>query len=327
MATTHTRPEPPSGSRQLILNLRIDFGNQVRPLAVRPDDRALAIDCVRQLLLEPDKRRGHNAVVAEVFPNPPGAVDPLGAERAVAVVHDGPQELGDDELARVLLSRRAVADLTRLVHELLPDWWLNEMEAIGQHLASDTGIDLRPIPLDTEKPSRLEELELAAAFDGRHDTGVPAVTSHGVGATLEQTGPAVWTVGFTGPGAEAMKRKIATVAFGNPDASFTLRLHRVGKSRTELEMTPPPLKADVTLPARFRTGEERMFVVEVPAEAKVPGLAPSEIRPSTRSNPCEPLAAGALEIQELVVCDEGGMPLLWMRSGVPIFAWARQPSA
>src|SRR5687768_718227 len=110
MTHSHVRPEPPAGSRQLILNLRIDHANHVDPLSVRPVERPLAVDCIRQLLTDPDKRRAHDSVVAEVFPNTPDPAGPLDPERAVAVVRAGPDELRDDEFPLVLLSPRAIAD-------------------------------------------------------------------------------------------------------------------------------------------------------------------------------------------------------------------------
>ena len=300
----------------MILNLRIDHANRVDPLAVRPGERPLAIDCVRQLLTDPDKRRAHDSVVAELFPNTPDAGGPLEAERAIAVVRAGPGELRDDELPRVLLSSLAVADLTRLADELLPDWWLDEMDAGGGRLEGNLGLDLRPASAGNTRPHPGKDFELTPALASRSDAGVPDLGSQGTGAMLEQTGPAVWVVEFAGADGVAARRAIASAAFGDAESPFTLRLHRVGDRRAELEMAPPPLRADVTVPAWFRTGEERVFVLRVPDEARVLGLAPVDVRPSTRSDPCEPLAAGALDIQELQVRDAGGLPLLWMRSGI-----------
>src|SRR5262245_781425 len=142
MNAANTTPEPPAESRELVLNLRIDHGNGVLPLAVRAEDRPAAVSCLRQLWLDPDARRGHFAVVAEVFPNASAVAQPLPPERAVDVTLAGPDALTGPELAQVLLCQRAVADLDRLAHELVPLWWMDEMEEVGRRLALDLGIDL-----------------------------------------------------------------------------------------------------------------------------------------------------------------------------------------
>jgi hypothetical protein len=316
MNASNMTPKPPAESRQLVLDLRIDYEKGTRPIAVRDEDRHAAVTCLRGIWLDPEARRGHDAVIVEVFPNASSAAELLPAERAVEVTLAGPEVLTGSELAQVLLSRRAVADLDRLAHELVPVWWMDAMEEIGHRLALDLGIDLKPPAPPQPKPLP------------RPPAGMKR--NAGVAASLEQEGPTVWSVEFHGADGAAVRRRIAAVAFGDPAAEFTLRLHQAGL-RAELEMAPPPRRADVTLPARFRTGEERVFVIEVPDEAKKPGIDPSDIRASTRSDPSEPLSAEAFEIRTIDARDEGGLPLLWMRGWLafaPLPHWGvpRQPT-
>jgi hypothetical protein len=93
----------------------------------------------------------------------------------------------------------------------------------------------------------------------------------------------------------------------------------------ELEMTPPPLKADIAIHVRFPTGDERVFVLCVPDEVKPAKVEPSDIRPSTRSRPCDPLSQTAFDIGVAVMHTENGIPLLVTRSAALTQPWRFLP--
>lgn len=142
METQNPTPQPPAESRKVIQDLFLNHAQDAIPLVVSTVKRASAVECLRKIWLDPDARRGHYAIVAEIFPEARAVAKLLSAEREVEITQTGPDALTNEELAQVLLCSRAVANLDRLAHELVPTWWMNEMAEIGRELASKLNIHL-----------------------------------------------------------------------------------------------------------------------------------------------------------------------------------------
>lgn len=269
--------------------------------AVRPEDRQPATEWIRVLLTHPRARPGHFAFVADaatragaVLPRAPWAqVSDAESDDAPSRLHAlaeaGPDSFENDELAYLLLDQHALARLALLVHDLMPDWWLDELAEAGREYAKMVAIELGADELIPETkgvyvdPTDVTADELATLLNRGRTMGPKADKP-------PYAGPWSWHLALP---ADATRR-IATVAFGDPDKAFTLRLLRRADGGAEVEMSPVPRKSEVILLATFtRTGDARQFTLAVPTEAN-DGITPEDdIRPSTRSTACDTLPDAA----------------------------------
>lgn len=304
---TTTTPVPPVGKdiKDAITNLCIAAGAPGGArLAVRPEVRMPAVEWLRVMLSNPRARPAHFEYVAKVFGNTPvprapwaqffdtdpAEPEPLPDPRAVEMAHGGPDVCTDEEIAYLLLDQRAHAQLALLVHDLMPDWWLDALAVAGREYAKMVAIDLgaaemQPDVVDVEDddPTVVTDNEFAASLGSR-------MGGAGRGKVPEYAGPWSWKLVLP----DADKERIATIAYGDARKPFELRLHRIHDGRAEVEISPVPRKSEVILLATFtRTGDNRTFTLEVPVEARDPLAADDDIRPATRSAPCERLPDAA----------------------------------
>jgi hypothetical protein len=334
MAAPHSTVQLPAEVRDVLNNLRIADGQHrltaqaalapvppAPPLRVRDTDRTAAAGWVCTLILNAPTRKAHFAHVRALFRGAPEVtqpwriIDPFGLDPATdpdtalpgraldaaCAGPDGPGGWTPEELALLLLDEDTLANFALLIHDLMPDWWLGALTTgpAPVHLPEP---EPEPEPEEesfTGDVSNEEELEEMFAW-----TQQP-----GSGKGMERTGPAVWEITLD----PATRANFARTVYGNEKEAFTLRLHRLSDGRAELEMTPPPRKADVVLPATFRTGATRTFVVAVPPEAKVPGARWEAIRKTTRSAPCAALPAEAFTFTSVELRSEGGVIRLVLR--------------
>jgi hypothetical protein len=262
---------------------------------------------VRTLILNPPTRKEHFAHVRSLFRGAPEVtppwriIDPFGLDpttdpdkalpgRALNAARTGPAGWTPEELAFLLLDEDTLSNFALLVHDLMPDWWLEALSASSA-----------PAPLPEPAPapeaesfedefSNEEELEEMFAW-----TMQPAS-----GKGTERTGPVVWEITLD----SATRANFARSVYGDEKALFALHLQRLSDGRAELEMTPPPRKTEVVLAATFRTGDTRTFVVRVPPEAS---------RKTMRSTPCAPLPAEAFAITSAELRCENGVNRLVLR--------------
>jgi hypothetical protein len=66
---------------------------------------------------------------------------PLPDSHAQVIVEQGPDSLRSTELAALLLNPYALWDLADLIDVMLPDYWLDRAETIGQELIAEHGLD------------------------------------------------------------------------------------------------------------------------------------------------------------------------------------------
>jgi hypothetical protein len=262
-------------------------------------------------------------MVDSVFPERPvlaapwRIIDPYGMDaatdpdtalpkRALDLAYAGLGQMTPDEIVFLLLDEETLTNFSLLVRDLMPDWWLDALSEEGASVVSEpliaSGVEAEELESDVGDEEYGELMSTSDLFAG---TAVRAPDE----TQTQWTGPTVWEITLS----DASRERIAILAFGDATVKFTLRLHRLGDGRAELEMTPPPLKADVTLPAKFGTGACCMFIVAVPAEAKIPGIASTEIRRSTRSKPCASLTNEAFAISGGELRSENGTDTLVFR--------------
>jgi hypothetical protein len=198
--------------------------------------------------------------------------------QALAVAEWGVNALKSDELARLLLNPVALWDLADLIDATLPEWWCGPTAERGRELLEQVEREEPPAG-DTEP-----------ALEGERE---PALSLMGA-AALEARGADCWRLTFEDDEARKLEQRIAEHLYGEARA-FELLLYRQpaeGDPRLlefELEVAPAPVKNDLTLTVTFPAGEQRVFLLRVPAELKRdPAAKP---RPRTRSEPCAPLPA------------------------------------
>jgi hypothetical protein len=267
-------------------------------LAVRSGDRSPAVEWMRTLLSHPRARAAHFEYVAQMYraagmdpPRPPSPRDPLTAdelELLQALAHKSPDEFTDENLATLLVDHRLHANLALLVHDLMPDWWLDELAAAGREYAKMVAIELGAAEL---RPY------VKGTFKDRPGVGAPVLLKSGprsLGSQKEPKpeydGPWEWVLNLP---PEACQQ-IATIAYGDPHKPFELTLRRHASGGADVEMRPVPRKSEVILLATFtHTSDARQFKIEVPVEARDPATPDGSIRPATRSTACPPLPDAA----------------------------------
>ena len=265
-------------------------------LAVRPEERLPAAAWVRVLLVDPRARVGYFDQVYAVFgdiplPRAPWAQSAEASSppaRLREMAQTGPDAFTAEELADLLLDVNALVAIATLVEELMPDWWLDALDADGARYVTMVAVEFgeKEMVPEVVEPARDDDVtaeELEALLSTARQMGSSAPES-------DYDGPTSWALALP----PAVSRRIAAVAYGDPAESFTLRLHRVRDGRAEVEISPAPRKSDVTLLATFaRTGDARTFVLRVPPEAKAPNADPRDFRPTTRSSACDSLPSAA----------------------------------
>jgi hypothetical protein len=182
----------------------------------------------------------------------------LAEPLAQTVLEGGVDRLADADVARLLLNPHALWDLWDLIHTLLPDYWIEQMEEEGVALARANGIDLY------EDFAEVVGGQIPAHAKGTAEA-VFAGRTRGASSSPVEVEPNRWQIEVP---AEVQAR-IARVAFGEATRAFQLYLVRAAGSKAQLVIAPSPTHADCALSVRFGTGEERTFVVEVPPETKI----------------------------------------------------------
>jgi hypothetical protein len=283
-------PRLDTATKNVILDLCIDAKSGAAWLAVRPENLAPAVDWVRVLVINPRARLEHFVFVESVLgtaslPRTTWAKARKPADvpdRVRELVETGPRAFTGDELATLLLDVNALVAFATLVEQQMPDWYLDALADDGARYATMVAVTFGENELVAEVESK-EATELREElFAGARQMGPKSNEP-------EYEGPVTWEVRLPAD----TQRRIAKIAFGDPSREFTLKLHRVREGRADVEMSPVPFKSDVTLLATFRTGDERVFVIERPYETKLPGADPDEFRRSTRSPACDPLPNAA----------------------------------
>jgi hypothetical protein len=316
-----------SPARDLIFDLRLSDEKTGGKPVLAPEQVVPARDFLERLLLRPSEMQQHFLLLNECYkgeftpplprrlrggmtlPLPPGATahflhaEPLPEPLALAILEGGVDRLPADELARLLLNPLGLWDLADLVYTTLPDYWLDRMQERGAELAREEGIDLMEgfEEVVGSQPEGAEGRLEAALAPRKNGPGTPPTVTES-GAVLNVPEPA--------------RSRIARAAYGDANAAFTLTLYRVrrdgGRFAAQLAIAPAPTAGDVTVPVRFRTGDEMSFVMEVPPESKVdPTLTRSEMR----SDISPPLPAEVVVTAEYEWRGEGDWPRLVFRSG------------
>ncbi|MBM3983710.1 MAG: hypothetical protein FJ304_26260 [Planctomycetes bacterium] len=268
-------------------------------LAVRPGDRTPAVEWMRTLLSHPRARAAHFEYVAQVYraagtepPRPPSPRDPLTAaelESLQALAHRPPDEFSDTDLATLLVDHRLHANLALLVHDLMPDWWLDELAAAGREYAKMVAIELGTAEMQVFVKGGYVDPTHADVTAGVRKLE-PQRLGHGAPKEPEYDGPWEWVLNLP---PEACQQ-IATIAYGDPHKPFELTLRRHHSGGADVEMRPVPRKSEVILLATFTgSGDARQFKIEVPLEARDPATPDGSIRPATRSAACAPLPHAA----------------------------------
>jgi hypothetical protein len=333
--------KPPPGMKEVITDWYIEYQRRLgtvrsaretdQPVAVKlalpSHERILALAWLVTLILTPRARREHFALVDKIFPTRPvlavpwRIVDPYSfradtdpdtalPQRALDLAKAGPEQMTLEEIAFLLLDEGTLTNFSLLVRDLMPDWWLDALAEGGALVVSDTSA-----LAESGAGGGVEELEREGDFDEVEECSAEmselfagkVVLDWGLAAP--RSGSVVWEIKLD----DAAQSRIALLAFGDASVKFELRLHRLSDNTAELEMTPPPLKADLAFPATFPTGDCCTFMIPVPAEAKSPGIAASKIRRTTRSEPCASLPAEAFAISGGELRSENGIDTIVFR--------------
>ncbi len=162
--------------------------------------------------------------------------------------------------------------------------------------------DEDPLPESGEAP------EEGYAFRGE-PMGMPAGT-RGASPWAVSGGTGRWPLSIPDDAkGRALAHLIGERCYGNPEQAVTLTLHVTqaedggGRVLAELEVSPPPGREPLAITVEFSTGDRRTFTSAVPVSP----------RPSTRSDPCEPLPAEAARARGGVWID-GGWPAVFKLS-------------
>jgi hypothetical protein len=212
--------------RRLLAHLKEDAGGPV-PLAVRDDDRCAAVQVARHLLIYPKSRKAHYALAAEVFPNPPVPSGPFDPARAVALAAGGPDDFENDELARVLLVREPLGDVSLMLEDVYPKWWLDALRAVGEQFLK--GKPAVPRPKNFVARVKTERERTAAdllEMMRTKDRGEPVLA----GARAPE-----------GPNHSAAGAELARRAYGDPNTPFALKLHGANGGGVTFELLPAPV--------------------------------------------------------------------------------------
>jgi hypothetical protein len=215
--------------------------------------------------------------------------------KVLAVAERGPDTLTDAELTTLLLNPLALWDVADVINAMLPEYWLGRMNEVGRQLMEEYGLEVTIPGLPSDAPERKPK----ASGRRRRREREPALTRGRAGVEAGEGG--AWNLLFRDEAAQALARRIAEHAYGDPDRAFTLRLYRLPVEgqpnlfQAEVGLSPAPTKNDLVLVVTFPAGGERTFTLEVPPEVKADPEA--EPRERTRSEPSEPLPAEAFEFQ------------------------------
>lgn len=298
MATATLTPVPPiSPDTMIVVDFLCKCVAQGARLAVRPGDRTPAVEWTRTLLSHPRARAAHFEYVAQVYraagmepPRPPSPRDPLSAaelESLQALAHRPPEEFSDADLATLLVDHRLHANLALLVHDLMPDWWLDELAAAGREYAKMVAVELGTAEMQVYVKAEYKDRVRPGVLAPRGPKPAPAGPEE---PKPEYDGPWEWVLNLP---PEACQQ-IATIAYGDPHKPFELTLRRHYTGGADVEMRPVPRKSEVILLATFTgSGDARQFKIEVPVEARDPATPDGSVRPSTRSAACAPLPDAA----------------------------------
>jgi hypothetical protein len=127
-------PEVPPVAHELLAHLHEDAARA--PLRVRDEDRPRAVQYVHELLFAAAKSHAHFDHLERVPSAPTLPRVALPRERAEVIVATGLDELTNEELAHLLLVRRAVDELSVLLCTRCPEWSFAEFAAIGAALVA-----------------------------------------------------------------------------------------------------------------------------------------------------------------------------------------------
>jgi hypothetical protein len=297
--TEPDRPLDPAGKD--LLNDLLIAAHRPDPIALPPGRADEARALLSSFLIDREARAAQRRWLRGHCPRSPfrSGLDDLAVE---ALLERGAAGLGDEQVAALLLDPFALDGLAEVIAEAPTDLWLDAMAELGA----------RSLALSGDRP-RLSAMTETACRDlavGIRKTGGP---SPGHGRTA-------WELTFRDEAAQRVKRRLAEHLYGDAGREFHLWLHEStpegcpGMLELELELSPPPRRADLTVRVVFPTGEERSFRLDVPAELRADPSAPA--RPRTRSGPCDALAAGAFRLSEIDVwLDEAWPPILRLRHG------------
>lgn len=222
----------------------------------------------------------------------------LAEETALQIAHEGLEVLPDSELPRLLLNPFALWDLADLVSYTLPDYWLDQMEAIGEHIMSDEGVEpsdfIDAAEVDQSLPyAEQEEDEEMLAGSVPFGRRMRSAEEEPVGVPLKFDGSA-----------GALRGRIAAHLYGDENTEFTLTLYRSsepdqeGRCAVELEVGPAPIKQELTLRLVFPSGDACDFPLTLPESS----------RPATRVPGSVKVPSAALQVSGTCLGDEGVWP-------------------
>jgi hypothetical protein len=104
-------------------------------------DRSQNVETLKNLILSPIERQKHqpNQPYTKVLhiPNPhdPNANPEELSPRTLEAAYAGPDFLTEQEIQQLLNDTETLSRFSLLVHDLMPDWWLDELEKEGRKLA------------------------------------------------------------------------------------------------------------------------------------------------------------------------------------------------
>jgi hypothetical protein len=300
MRSPNERDHPLDPAGRDLLNDLLISAHRPGPAAPPPGRADEARALLARLLIDGEARAAHRRWLPHAWPH-----SGLGAESAEGLLRRGPDGLSGEQVAALLLDPSALHTLAALIAEAPTDFWLDAMAELGGLLLALSGD--RPRLSDPRAAPERADLAVGVRKAGFSPGGRDRTT---------------WELTFRDESARRLKRRLAEHLYGDGDHDFRLWLHsttpqgRPGMLELELELSPPPRRADLSLRVVFPTGEERSFRLEVPPELRADPSAPA--RPRTRSAPCEALPAGAIRLgEDDVWLEDAWPPVLRLRRGAP----------